>query len=250
MPFLVLLSLAIVLMWTARLARAKTRNPWIWAGVAVVPMLISAVSQQDAWQLLSMVPILVLLFFKTPHPRSSPASEGIACSRCGAGHPHGRYYCTNCGWELNKPYNKEITVPEESPAASTSGESMEPVVASSVAPPVEVADQVSQIEETTSTEVAPPAEEPRPEEAQPEVPAAAPKPVSLGVLTAASMTERGLNLFNLGRFQESIDQFTKAIALDSAYVPAWEARAEAYFQVGREKEAAEDRRRLEGLIPS
>jgi Tfp pilus assembly protein PilF len=61
------------------------------------------------------------------------------------------------------------------------------------------------------------------------------------------MTERGLALFNQGRFQEAVDQFTKAIALDSQYKAAWAHRAEAYTKLGRGKEAAEDRRRLEAI---
>ena len=73
------------------------------------------------------------------------------------------------------------------------------------------------------------------------------KPVTLVLPTAAGMTERGVSLFNQGRIQESIDQFTKAIALDPNYVEAWARRAEAYAQLGRGNEAAEDRRRLDAL---
>jgi Tfp pilus assembly protein PilF len=61
------------------------------------------------------------------------------------------------------------------------------------------------------------------------------------------MTERGVRLFNQGRIQESIDQFTKAIALDANYIQAWAKRAEAYAMLGRGDQAAEDRRRLEAL---
>ncbi len=65
--------------------------------------------------------------------------------------------------------------------------------------------------------------------------------------TAMGLTERGLSLFGEGRLQESVDQFTKAIALDPAYRPAWEARAEAYARMDRKEQAAEDRRRLNAL---
>jgi Tfp pilus assembly protein PilF len=64
------------------------------------------------------------------------------------------------------------------------------------------------------------------------------------------MTERGVRLFNQGRIQESIDQFTKAIALDPNYTQAWARRAEAYARLGRGEEAAEDRRRLDALDAS
>ena len=68
--------------------------------------------------------------------------------------------------------------------------------------------------------------------------------------TAAVMTSRGIERFDEGKFQEAIDQFTKAIALDPKYVDAWERRAEAYAQLGRPKQAEEDRRHLQGLDPS
>ena len=61
------------------------------------------------------------------------------------------------------------------------------------------------------------------------------------------MTERGIRLFNQGRIQESIDQYTKAIALDPNYKEAWEYRAEAYARLGRGEQAEEDRRRLQAL---
>jgi len=68
--------------------------------------------------------------------------------------------------------------------------------------------------------------------------------------TAAVMTSRGIERFDEGRYQEAIDQFTKAIALDPNYADAWQRRAEAYAQLGRSEQAAEDRRHLQGLDPS
>ena len=64
------------------------------------------------------------------------------------------------------------------------------------------------------------------------------------------MTERGIRMFNLGRTQEAIDQFTKALALDANFKEAWERRAEAYAVLGRDGEAAEDRRRMNAINPS
>ncbi len=61
------------------------------------------------------------------------------------------------------------------------------------------------------------------------------------------MTARGIELFNEGRYQESIDQFTKAIALDSNYREAWERRAEAYGRLGRPERQQADQRRLEAF---
>ena len=68
-----------------------------------------------------------------------------------------------------------------------------------------------------------------------------------GVPTASGMTQWGIDLFNLGRIQESVDQFTKAIALDPNFKMAWEHRAESYDKLGRGEQAAEDRRRLRAL---
>ena len=65
--------------------------------------------------------------------------------------------------------------------------------------------------------------------------------------TAATMTARGMRMFNDGRTQEAIDQFTKAIALDPSFPEAWERRAEAYSKQGRGEAADADRRILSGL---
>ena len=74
----------------------------------------------------------------------------------------------------------------------------------------------------------------------PPSPAASPPPAPRPIPTPANLTERGVSLFNQGRFQEAIDQFTKAIALDPDYKEAWERRAEAYGRLGR-PETAEGR---------
>ena len=68
--------------------------------------------------------------------------------------------------------------------------------------------------------------------------------------TAAVMTARGIERSDQGKFQEAIDQFTKAIALDPDYADAWQRRAEGYAQLGRSEQAAEDRRHHQGLDPS
>ena len=68
--------------------------------------------------------------------------------------------------------------------------------------------------------------------------------------TAAVMVSRGIERLSEGKFQEAIDQFTKAIALDPNYVEAWERRLDAYIRLGRPKQAEEDRRHLQGLDPS
>jgi tetratricopeptide (TPR) repeat protein len=84
-----------------------------------------------------------------------------------------------------------------------------------------------------------------PEEAptQPAPPPKEPRPLP----TPANLTARGIELFNEGRFQESIDQFTKAIALDPQYREAWKRRAEAYGRLGRPERQQADQRRLEAI---
>ena len=123
--------------------------------------------------------------------------------------------------------------PEASPvagvgaASSIQGESISPDPAQQDAPTGEATENTSD-----STEDVP---------AEPEVRR------YRGVPTAPGMTQWGIDLFNLGRIQEAIDQFTKAIALDPNFKMAWERRAEAYTDLGRGEEAAEDRRRLRAL---
>ncbi len=75
-------------------------------------------------------------------------------------------------------------------------------------------------------------------------------PKHSGVPTAASMTEHGLRLLEGGHFQLAIDQFTKAIALNSKFKEAWVHRADAYAHMGRADEAAEDRRRSQSIVTS
>lgn len=77
--------------------------------------------------------------------------------------------------------------------------------------------------------------------------APSPAPVPRMAPTAANLTERGVTLFNQGRYQEAIDQFTKAIALDGNYREAWERRAEAYGKMGRAERQKADQRRLEAF---
>ncbi len=66
-------------------------------------------------------------------------------------------------------------------------------------------------------------------------------------LTPALFTGRGAEYSGEGRFQEAVDQFTKAIALDGRYRAALEGRREAYLQLGLEAKAAEDQELLNSL---
>ena len=66
-------------------------------------------------------------------------------------------------------------------------------------------------------------------------------------LSAESLTNKGSHLFTEGRFQEAVDQFTKAITLDPRYHVAWAKRAETYVRMGLTQKAEEDLRNLEGI---
>ncbi|PKB82807.1 MAG: hypothetical protein BZY88_03620 [SAR202 cluster bacterium Io17-Chloro-G9] len=264
---LVSIALALVLgWWTARLARNKgRRGSWIWGAAAFILTLPS-----EPWRLLGMAPLFVLLFLRKPQAQVDAPPKELNCPRCKTDHPASQRYCVSCGWELARSYpetpatelTEETAQPTtEQPAVSASdtgssqeapvtaaeanaetgakpvsepAPAMEPVLASQeVSPEVQSEVQVSQAPVDTE---------------QPPQPETAPETlVFRGLPTAANMTERGIWLFNQGRIQESIDQFTKAIALDSNFKEAWEHRAEAYSRLGRGEQAAEDRRRLQAI---
>jgi len=250
--------------WTARLAVTKGRNAWGWGGAALILGLLP-------WHLLGVLPVLILLLIKLPASPPADQVERLACARCAKTHSEGQHFCTGCGWDLNEAYSPEetdesqpfpsrpqvqttvqstgVAKPPEAPAAETSAS--EPTVAETqAAEPVDVpvADALQQPEaepvlfsESTSEEI-----EPEPEKEH--VPWGTYDP---GVApTAAVMVSRGTERFDAGKYQEAIDQFTKAIALDPNYADAWQRRAEAYAQLGRPQQAEDDRRHLQGLDPS
>ncbi|HLF04969.1 MAG TPA: tetratricopeptide repeat protein [Dehalococcoidia bacterium] len=230
---LLYLSLGMVVLWTARSAWAKGRNPWVWGGVTVALALVLWMLDFGLWQLAAMSPMVVLLFLRSraPQGQAKPPSEGATCPKCQTRHLSSQHYCVNCGWDLSKP--------SQAPAA-TGEAAAPPQPAVAEAKPAVVASQVLKEPVVAAAPAAspPPAPEPQPQ----------PKPLRVHRLpTAAGMTEQGLALFGQGKIQEAIDQFTKAIALDPSYLTAWQRRAEAYQRLGRPKEAAEDMRRLQAL---
>ena len=128
-----LISLAIIVLWTARLARAKGMNPLAW-GVG------SALLMVGAWLVLSfgegsgrnfvvfigMGPLVFLLLFRSPLFRrgnsaatAAPARVAAACPRCAAADPGGQNYCVHCGWDLSRLYTESADSGETAaPAAS------------------------------------------------------------------------------------------------------------------------------------
>jgi len=226
------------------LAITKGRNPWGWGGAALVLGLLP-------WHLFGVLPVLILLFVKLPTDAPADQAERLACARCAKTHSEGQHFCTGCGWDLNETYSPEETdeiQPSPSRARAT-------VPSTGVAQPPEAPEAPEAADEPIAdASQKPVGESLQNDEGTPE--AAETEHVPWGTYdsgmapTAAFMVSRGNERFDAGKYQEAIDQFTKAIALDPDYADAWQRRAEAYIQLGRPKQAEEDRRHLQGLDPS
>lgn len=241
---LTLIMAVLLAWWTTRLARSKGRQqPWLWGLAALI---ITSPIVPDPWRLLGMVPLLALIFLKAPQPRVDSPPRELACPKCQAGHSASQRYCISCGWELGRAY-PEIGITAQEPGQETA-ETPQPTAEKPEAPEPVLASEAIQTTEAPSDPTPAPADEATDVVVEPEP---TPKvPVYFGTPTATGMTERGIHFFNLGRTEESIDQFTKAIALDPNHKEAWERRAEAYATLGRDGDAAEDRRRLNAINPS
>ncbi len=255
------------------MAITKGRNAWGWGGAALVLGLLP-------WHLFGVLPVLILLFIKLPNEAPAEQVDRLACARCAKSYSNGQHFCTGCGWDLDEAY-----LPEESdegqpfparPQVQTT------VQSTGIAQPTETADAPAAeftptepskteapVAETmaSSEATAPAVGAPQEESAdsagnagETEADTAEEEPTKayvpwgtydVGVApTAVLMTSRGMERFEEGKFQEAIDQFTKAIALDPNHAEAWQRRAEAYAQLGRPKQAEDDRRHLQGLDPS
>lgn len=251
-----ILSLLFVVLWTARLARNKGRNPLVWGGVAAIPA-VGLLEIFPEWiTVLCMLPMLALVFMPARRPVATDSGQDgmTPCPRCQHSHEPGPTYCTNCGWELTRTYattdataNTADGVESSSAPTATRGAGVadgaeprasatETTGAEPAAEPVMASQQVDEAETATAqaeTEAAP---------------AFSMAPLSITrPLTAAGMTDLGLSLFNQGRVREAVDQFTKAIALDPRYREAWANRAKAYSELGLSEKAAADRQQLEAI---
>ena len=252
-----ILSLLFVVLWTARLARNKGRSALVWGGVAAIPA-VGLLDIFPEWiTVLCMLPMLALVFMPG---RRSVATDGgqegmTSCPRCQHSHEAGPTFCTNCGWELTRPYVTTDTTAAPDSAESTSAQGLGhgpgapdgveqrgPVTDVSAPPapePIMASQQSDEAEPSTAQATSP---EPEPAPAFSMAPLTVTRP-----LTAAGMTELGLSLFNQGRVREAVDQFTKAIALDPRYREAWANRAKAYSELGLSEKAAADRQQLEAI---
>ena len=245
-----ILSVLFVVLWTARLAYRKGRNPLLWAGIAVLPVVaVRAFGLPEAITILCMGPMIALVFIRsrTSAAVNADAASAVSCPRCQHSHEPGPSFCTNCGWELSRVYATADAAPE-------SMESVEPVIAASTAESAEPETAAEQSAPAISPEPvlaseqnAEPATAASRAEGEPAVAfTSAPMKITRP-LTASGMTEAGLSLFNQGRFREAVDQFTKAIALDPRYREAWANRAKAYSELGLLDKADADQRQLEAI---
>ncbi len=262
---LLLIVLAIVVaIWTARLAYARGKNPWVWSGVALI---LGIPWPSIGLPILGIVPVLFLMFFVRPVSQGG-WSRPNTCSRCASSHSPGQNFCTKCGWDLSREYTPEgsdtVLASEMRQSQGSSAATMERPVdttateestsaASPAAPTPEAVIPDNSVAESaeahpeTASESGASGETPEPE-AEPEpdarpwgIPQPGPAP------TAAVMTARGEALLNEGKLQEAIDQFTKAIALNPRHREAFERRAEAYTKQGRDERAEEDYRQVQAL---
>ena len=129
-----LISLAIIVLWTARLARAKGMNPLVWgvgsallmAGAWLVPWWGEG-SGRNFVVFIGMGPLVFLLLFRSSLFRrgnsaatTAPArAVAAACPRCAAADPGGQNYCVHCGWDLSRLYTESADSAETAaPAAS------------------------------------------------------------------------------------------------------------------------------------
>ena len=248
--FLILAAFLIVV-WTVRLARSKGRHPWMWGGAALI------LSSIPPHSLFGIIPIVILLVLRRNQDSVDAMPAQPACPKCNTLHSRDHSYCVNCGWELTRPYADETSTGEEQVSTQISSQSTEPMAATADSPAAQSEDPeaelVAEVESTSQLEPTPPepvlqdAPAGAPTESPEEVPAELEIRRHRGIPTAAGLTQWGIDLFDLGRIQESIDQFTKAIALDPNFKMAWERRAESYTKLGRGEQAAEDRRRLRAL---
>ena len=243
--YLVVFSLAV---WTAKLAINKGRNGWVWGGAALILGLLP-------WHLIGVIPVLALMFIRTPVSPNTPTGVSSACARCNKSHSEGQHFCTGCGWDLN-----QTDVPEgfnEDQASVNQPDIATEVPSTAVTRVPDNTESLTSYPDPISEQEVVPTEDVRSEvisESSSETPQEDYVPWGTHEVgeapTAAAMVTKGIERVSEGKFQEAIDQFTKAIALDSRYAEAWQRRSEAYARLGRSQQAEEDRRHLQGLDPS
>ena len=236
----------------------------MWGGAALVLGLMPF----DQLRLLSVAPVLFLMFFVKATEQRPAQTQRSACPKCASVHSPNQNFCTKCGWDLSLEYSPEgsdtvlasemhqpqasSTATIERPADTPAEPSDSSSTAESSAEPVpDLPSEAERVPETAPEPSASPSAESAGQTHEPGEPEAPPRPWGLPqpgpAPTAEVMTARGAALLSEGKLQEAIDQFTKAIALDPKHREAFERRAEAYTQQGRGERAEEDYRQVQAL---
>ena len=236
------ISIGLIVLWTVRLASTKGQNPWVWALASICLMAVPYFFDQPFLGLLGMAPMLYLLISKKPPNRNDTdtleINSRINCSKCYVSHLNTYKFCVNCGWELGQTFNgfSDDNSQYNSDNASPRAETVSPVVL-----------EQDELDITRQTEVLIDTASGSNEGTDRSSNESTPAVFVIPSLSAESLTNKGSHLFTEGRFQEAVDQFTKAITLDPRYHLAWAKRAETYVRMGLTQKAEEDLRSLEGI---
>ena len=111
-------SMGVVVLWTMRMTRSRSQNPWLWGGASILLMMASGLLNVPSPILLGMAPMAFLLFFRRAPQAPTVSSEDripedrVICPKCQAYHATGHNFCVNCGWQLDQPYAPEGAAPE------------------------------------------------------------------------------------------------------------------------------------------
>ena len=197
-----LISLAIIVLWTARLARAKGMNPLAWGAGSALLMV-------GAWLMLSlgdgsgrnfvvfvgMGPLVFLLLFRSslfrrgnPTATAAPARAAAACPRCAAADPGGQNYCVHCGWDLSRLYTESAADADSTtPAASPPEPAVTVLETAADIPSATVTESPADIPAAAITETASKPAETTPEETA--VPAAIPQKPPAAPATAPILAQ-------------------------------------------------------------
>ena len=227
-------SLGIITLWAARLAMRRGKSPYVWGGAAlglsVIPLLIPGLA---GLQILGIIPVVILMINPPVSNKKKVTTANRFCPYCGAlqapiynpdthEHPSIEWTCTGCDHSVTE-YSAPTVTSEPTPIDSTGDRS--PIVAP--------ADQES--EQDLLLE---------PEESLTPTPSPTITPPRV---TPQIFTARGKELLEQNKTTEAVDQFTKALALDKAFVEALTYRIQAYQTLGLNDLAAEDQASLASL---
>ncbi|HIN04849.1 MAG TPA: hypothetical protein EYM65_01240, partial [Dehalococcoidia bacterium] len=112
-------ALALVSVWTSRLAKAKGRNPWLWGGASFVLGIPTV-------HLFAVVPLIIIMFLKTPQQQAEGIVKTTNCPKCQAKTAVSSRYCTKCGWEMARVITLDTPQEAEAPIIAAATQTEEP----------------------------------------------------------------------------------------------------------------------------